>query len=170
MQAEFPHTNLENWQWFFNDISRHNFPNFHDNPECHKMENHRTTCQARPPYTLYVHFWVILRKSIEVFLLDLMNSIPVNNVRRNHIYLPRYFKLVKTTSISEFNDFCMSDWSKIQWYFHDFFILTNFKNFSWNSMIFPWSGKRSEFQWFFKSCGNPGKTVFDKHVVILRLS
>ena len=58
-------------------------------------------------------------------------------------------------SISEFNDFSMSNWSKIQWVFHDFFIFTNFKNISWNSMIFPWSWNRSEFQWFFKSCGNP---------------
>ena len=58
-------------------------------------------------------------------------------------------------SISEFNDFSMSKWSEIQWFFHDFFIFTNFKHFSWNSMIFPWSWNRSEFQWFFKSCGNP---------------
>ena len=58
-------------------------------------------------------------------------------------------------SISEFNDFSMSNWSKIQWFFHDFFIFANFKNFSWNSMIFPWSWNRSEFQWFIKSCGNP---------------
>ena len=58
-------------------------------------------------------------------------------------------------SVSEFNDFSMSNWSKIQWFFHDFFIFTNFKNFSSNSMIFPWSWNRSEFQWFFKSCGNP---------------
>ena len=58
-------------------------------------------------------------------------------------------------SISEFNDFSMSNWSKIQWFFHHFLIFTNFKNFSWNSMIFPWSWNRSEFQWFFKSCGNP---------------
>ena len=63
--------------------------------------------------------------------------------------------LVKTMSVSEFNDFSMSNWSKIQWFFYDFFILTNFKNFSSNSMIFPWSWNRSEFQWFFKSCGNP---------------
>ena len=58
-------------------------------------------------------------------------------------------------SISEFNDFSMNNWSKIQWFFHDFLIFTNFKNFSCNSMIFPWSWNRSEFQWFFKSCGNP---------------
>ena len=51
--------------------------------------------------------------------------------------------------------FSMSNWSEIQWFFHDFFIFTNFKNLSWNSMIFPWSWNRSEFQWFFKSCGNP---------------
>ena len=31
----------------------------------------------------------------------------------------------------------------------------NFKRFSWNSMIFPWSPNRSEFEWFFKGCGNP---------------
>ena len=49
----------------------------------------------------------------------------------------------------------MSNWSKIQWFFHDFFIFTIFKNFSSNSMIFPWSWNRSEFQWFFESCGNP---------------
>ena len=54
-------------------------------------------------------------------------------------------------SISEFNDFSMSNWSKIQWSFYNFLIFTNFKNFSWNSMIFPWSWKRSKFQWFFKS-------------------
>ena len=59
--------------------------------------------------------------------------------------------------ISEFNDFSMSNWCKIQWFFRDVFIFTNSKNFSWNSMIFPWSWKTSEFQWFFKSCGNPGK-------------
>ena len=59
-------------------------------------------------------------------------------------------------SISAFNYFSMSKLFKIQWFFHDFFIFTNFKNFSWNSMIFPWSWNRSEFQWFFKSCGNPG--------------
>ena len=47
----------------------------------------------------------------------------------------------------KFNDFSMI-----------FFIFTNFKNFSWNSMIFPWSWNRSEFQWFFKSCGNPELT------------
>ena len=68
-------------------------------------------------------------------------------------------------SISEFNDhdFSMSHWSKIQWFFHDFFIFTNFKNFSWNSMIFPWSWNRSEFQWFFKSCGNP---VIDAEAIL----
>ena len=49
----------------------------------------------------------------------------------------------------------MSNWFKIQWFFHDVFSFTNFKNFSWNSMIFPWSWNRSEIQWFFKSCGNP---------------
>ena len=58
-------------------------------------------------------------------------------------------------SISEVTDFSMSHWSQIQWFFHDFFIFTDFKNFSWNSMIFPWSWNRSEFQWFFKSCENP---------------
>ena len=137
----------------FNDISRQKFPNFHDNSERHKTENHRTTCYAWPPYTPYVHYWVLLRKSVKVFLFHLMNSISVNNTCKIHIYLPRLS--VKTTSISEFNDFSMSDWSKIQWIFHDFVILTNFKNFSWNSMIFQWSWNRSEFQWFFKSCGNP---------------
>ena len=55
---------------------------------------------------------------------------------------------------------------RIKWFFHeqliqnpmifnDFFIFTNFNNFLWNSMIFPWSWNRSEFQWFFKTCGNP---------------
>ena len=55
---------------------------------------------------------------------------------------------------------------RIQWFFHEwlsqnsmiipwFFHFYNFKSFSWNSMIFPWSWNRSEFQWFFKSCGNP---------------
>ena len=58
-------------------------------------------------------------------------------------------------SISELNDFSMSNWSKIQWFFYNFFIFTNFNNFSWNSMIFPWSWNRSEFQWFFKTCENP---------------
>ena len=150
----FPQTSLEKFQWLFNDISRQKFPNFHDNSECHKTENHRTTCYAWPPYTPYVHYWVLLKKSVKVFLFHLMNSISVNNTCKIHIYLPRW--LVKTTSISEFNYFSMSDWSKIQWFFHDFVILSNFKNFSWNSMIFQWSWSRSEFQWFFKSCGNPG--------------
>ena len=149
----FPQTSLEKFQWLFNDISRQKFPNFHDNSERHKTENHRTTCYAWPSYTPYVHYWVLLRKSVKVFLFHLMNSISVNNTCKIHIYLPRLS--VKTTSISEFNDFSMSDWSKIQWIFHDFVILTNFKNFSWNSMIFQWSWNRSEFQWFFKSCGNP---------------
>ena len=79
-----------------------------------------------------------------------------------HIYLP--LQLVKTMSISEFHDFSMSNWSKIQWFFHDFFIFTNFKNFSWNSMIFPWSWNRSEFQWIFKSCGNPGHDIITQDV------
>ena len=43
----------------------------------------------------------------------------------------------------KFNDFAMI-----------FSFFTNFKNVSSNSMIFPWSWNRSEFQWFFKSCGN----------------
>ena len=55
--------------------------------------------------------------------------------------------------------FFMSNWSNIQWFFHDFFIFTNFKSFSWNSMIFPWSWNRSEFQWFFKSCRSPGNDM-----------
>ena len=67
-------------------------------------------------------------------------------------------------SISEFNDFSMSNRSKIQWFFNDIFHFTNFNNFSWNSMIFPRSWNRSKFQWFFKSCGNPahtsGKTLY----------
>ena len=129
----FPQTSLEKFQCLFNDISRQKFPNFHDNSERHKTENHRTTCYAWPPYTPYVHYWVLLRKSVKVFLFHLMNSISVNNTCKIHIYLPRLS--VKTTSISEFNDFSMSDWPKIQWIFHDFVILTNFKNFSWNSMI-----------------------------------
>ena len=49
----------------------------------------------------------------------------------------------------------MSHRSKMQWFFHDFFMFTNFKKFAWNSMIFPWSWNKSELQWFFKSCGNP---------------
>ena len=149
----FPQTSLEKYQWLFNDISRQKFPNFHDSSERHKTENHRIMCYAWPPYTPYVHYWVLLRKSAKVFLFHLMNNISVNNTCKIHIHLPRWF--VKTTSISEFNDFSMSDWSKIQWFFHDSVILTNFKNFSWNSMIFQWSWSRPEFQWFFKSCGNP---------------
>ena len=153
----FPQTSLEKFQWLFNDISRQKFPNFHDNSERHKTENHRTTCFAWPPYTPYVYYWVLLRKLVKVFLFHLMNSVSANNTCKINIYLPRW--LVKTTSISEFNDFSMSDWSKIQWCFHDFVILTNFKKFSWNSMIFQWSWSRSEFQWFFKSCGNPEDVV-----------
>ena len=56
-------------------------------------------------------------------------------------------------SISEFNDFSMSNWSIIQWFFHDFLISTNFKTFSCYSMIFPWSWNRSEFQWFSRAVG-----------------
>ena len=61
--------------------------------------------------------------------------------------------------VQGYNDFSMSDWSKIHWIFHDFCIFTNF---SWNSMIFPWSWNRSEFQWFFKSCGNPAFDTVDR--------
>ena len=63
--------------------------------------------------------------------------------------------------MSEFNDFSMSNWSKIPWFFYDFLIFTNFKNLSCNSMIFPWSWNRYEFQWFFKSCGNPEPYTID---------
>ena len=118
-------------QWYF----KTKIPKFHDNSERHKTENHRTTCYAWPPYTPYVHYWVLLRKSVKVFLFHLMKSISVNNTCKIHIYLPRW--LVKTTSISEFNDFSMSDWSKIQWFFprfchsykfHELFV--NFNDFS----------------------------------------
>ena len=51
--------------------------------------------------------------------------------------------------------FPMNNWSNFQrfalWFF---FILTNFKYFSWNSMTFPWHWSRSVFQWYFKSCEN----------------
>ena len=113
--------------------------------------------------------WTLLgvfQKISQVFLLDLMNNISVNNVYIKYIFiypcsksklcLFQHSMIFPWVTDLKFNDFSMSNWFKIQWFFHDFFNFTNFKNFSWNSMTFPWSWNRSEFQWFFKSCGNPG--------------
>ena len=133
------------FQWYF----KTKVPNFHDNYERFKKEKHRTT-----------YYTCVFKKIYKVFLTDLMYSISANKEYVKYIFI------YPCMSISEFNDFSMSNWPKIQWFFHDFFIFTNFKNFLWNLMIFPWSWKRSEFQWFFKSCGNPvwtyGIFLFDR--------
>ena len=115
------------FQWYF----KTKFPNFHDNSECHKTEKHRITSFAWPPYTSYVNFWLLLRKSVKVFLLDLKNSISVNNLY-NKIHL--FTHVVSQTYV----------YFRIQWFFHEWL--------SQNSMIFPFlqiSRAFHEIQWFF---------------------
>ena len=112
------------FQWYF----KTKFPNFHDNSECHKTEKHRITSFAWPPYTSYVNFWLLLRKSVKVFLLDLKNSISVNNLY-NKIHL--FTQVVSQTYV----------YFRIQWFFHEWL--------SQNSMIFPWFFHFYKFQELF---------------------
>ena len=113
------------FQWYF----KTKFPNFHDNSERHKTEKTQDQMLLMASLHTLCPLLGVLRKSVKVFLLDLMNSVSVN------IYLS--MQLIKTMSIPEFNDFSMSDWSNIQWFFPDFLFSTNFKSFSWILMIFP---------------------------------
>ena len=70
----------------------------------------------------------VFKKICKVFLRELMIDISVNNAYVNtylftHVVSQNYIYF-------KFNDFSMSNWSKIQRFFHDFLIFTNFKNFS----------------------------------------
>ena len=100
------------FQWCF----KTKIPNFHDNSESHKTEKHRTTCHAWSPHISYDHHWVFFfQKICKVSLLDLMTNISVNNVYVKYIFI--YPCSQSKLCISEFNDFSMSNWSKIQWFF-----------------------------------------------------
>ena len=156
----FPQTSLEKFQWFFNDIWRQKSQISMTILNVTKWKKHWTTCSAWSSHTSYDHYWVFLRKSAKSsfsiwltgyqWIMYMQNTYLFTHVAsQNYVYFRIQW-------------FFMSNWSKIQWSFHDFLIFTNFKNFSWNSMIFPWSWKRSEFQWFFKSCGNPELTWLNK--------
>ena len=51
-------------------------------------------------------------------------------------YIHDFFISTNAMPVLEFNDTFMSDWNKIQYYIHVFFISTNFNNFSKKSMMF----------------------------------
>ena len=101
----------------FNDFSmtfQDKILNFHGNSKCHK---NRKTCSTTgyiwPPHTSYDHSWVFfLRKSLKVFISDLLNSKSVNNMYVIGMNLLMY--LANAMHISKFNDFSMSDRSEIQ--------------------------------------------------------
>ena len=90
--------------------------------------------------------------------LDFINYISVNNVYVKYIFIYPCSQNYVYFRIQLFFPWVTDP------KFNDFSIFTNFKNFSWNSMIFPWSCNRSEFQWFFKSCGNPDLNQGDLHL------
>ena len=105
---------------------------------------------------IYVHFtslnspWATKLHTLKLILLGLHSSLSLIYVHCIFIYL------ISAASNLKLNDLSINDCSRLQWLFHYFFLLTNFKHFWWNSIIFfPWSWSRYKFRWFFKSCWNP---------------
>ena len=146
----FQQKGLEKLQWFFN-ISRPKSQITMIMLNIMNRKTKSTTSDIGPPYYRLQPCWLTIFYNLKV-VHGLRNSISLYNAIYIHTHIFGQF-------------FCI--WFKIQWAFHErliqismifplyFFILTNFKYFSWSSMIFPYSSCRSEFQWFFKSCRDP---------------
>ena len=93
----------------------------------------RTTAYIWPPHTTCSNQWVIWENQWKSSCL-ICWIVYQKITYVYYIYLPMC--LDNAMPVLEFNDTFMSDWNKIQYHIHDFFISTNFNNFSKKSMMF----------------------------------
>ena len=66
-----------------------------------------------------------------------------------------YWVFLRKLSISEFNDFSMSNWAKIQWFFHDFFHFYKFQELFMKFNVFSMIWKKIWISMIFQELWEP---------------